>query len=91
MSVKMMMIGTGVMFAGIAGMAVNRLSDGALVNWLVQMRCERGDEAALSSGADMAVCAADTGLQWIYAIGGIFFIGVIINVYGRIKAAQARP
>lgn len=87
MSVKTMMIGTGVMFAGIAGMAANRISDGAVSKKITALRCGNSGNS-INAASELAVCGLNTDMHWIIAMGVVFFIGVAINVYGRIKAVD---
>lgn len=87
MSVKAMTIGTGVMFLGIAGMAANRINDGAITKQIRAMRC--GDTGVSVNSDNVAnACGLNTDLHWIIAMGAVFFVGVAINVYGRIKAVK---
>ncbi len=89
MSIKIMVIGTVVMFAGIAGMAVNRMSGGKLGEGVAKLRC--GDAYMTPLDGDLAgdgVCGFNADMHWVAAMGGLFLLGVAINVYGRIKAAM---
>lgn len=85
MSLKMMMTGTGIMCAGVAGLVINRVSGQGLSNALTRMRCPEIRSVAASSEA---TCGANSALHWLVAMGTLFFIGVGINLYGRIKQAK---
>ena len=88
MSVKLMMIGTGVMFAGIAGMAANRLSGNAISDALAKARCGADYNVPIDGVMGDGVCGFNADMHWFVAMAALFLAGVVINVYGRIKAAR---
>lgn len=88
MSMKTMMIGTGVMFAGIAGMAANRLSGGVISEAIAKLRCGDAYNAPVDGVMGDGVCGFNADMHWIAAMAVLFFAGVAINVYGRIKVMK---
>jgi len=88
MSVKMMMTGTGVMFAGIAGMAANRLSGGAMADAIAKPLCGDRYMAEIDGAPGEAGCGFNADTYWFAGMAALFLLGVAINVYGRIKAAK---
>ena len=88
MGIKLMLIGTGVMFAGIAGMAVNRLSGGKPGEALAGLRCGDAYGAPVDDSMGDGVCGFNADMHWIAIMAGVFVLGVIINIVGRIKAGN---
>ena len=88
MSIKLMMIGTGVMFAGIAAMAANRLSEGKPGEALARLRCGDNYGVSVDGAAGDVVCGFNADMHWIALMAGVFVLGLIINMIGRIKAGS---
>lgn len=91
MSMKLMMAGTATMFMAVASMVGNRVSGSALSDGVAKLRC--GDAYLIPDEGQAigdSTCGFNADMQFVAAMMALFAIGVVINIYGRIKYAKIR-